>query len=263
MLWRFNLLEELEALGPERMEAWIANARLRRYERGDRLPGRNEGFDGIHLIKRGCVRIEAVVEEGKRIVLDRYEDGEALGVRDWFDPNAKPPLVWIVEQPSEIWSIDRRGIERFLHGDHGEIRALLEHAAQVRALHVRFAVHPLFRLLAPEERRALLQEGTILAVPAGDYLVREGAPNEKLFFVLEGRFAIERGGKKIAEKQPDELIGEVSVLGFSPTASVRALEWSEVLVLPREAVLKACAQSPEFAAHLADFDLKISAPSSR
>ena len=243
MAWRLDLVAELEALGPARMEALIAAARPRRYAAGAQLPGPREGFRGIHLVREGKVRIEAETEAG-RVVLDDFGPGEALGIRAWMFPDTPPALIWTALAPTLVWSLDAHALERFLHGDDGEIRAMLEHAAQVRDRHIRAAVSPAFRALPPAARTALLQTSRTLAIGPGDRLPND---TDMLYFVLDGALHTEDG----------HAFGAGMFVPPSQAGIVQAKDWTEMLAFPKEALTKAAREHQALATALAQAGVRV------
>lgn len=82
----------------------------------------------------------------------------------------------------------------------------------------------------------------------GDVLMREGEPSDALYFVISGRFVVERegDGSPLAEIGQGQPIGEIGFFGNLPrTATVRALRDSNVLTITRTQFQKLSAVSPQ------------------
>lgn len=77
-------------------------------------------------------------------------------------------------------------------------------------------------------------------IEANEYLITEGGTSNEMYWVLEGSFVItklnvDNQNVIIGEVGPGELVGEMSFLDELPrSASVRAKEDSEVLVIPHK-----------------------------
>ena len=75
-------------------------------------------------------------------------------------------------------------------------------------------------------------------VEAGEFLITEGGTNHEMYWVMQGRFQVIKMNQQdqnviIGEVRVGELLGEMSFLDNLPrSASVKALEDSEVLVIP-------------------------------
>jgi len=98
----------------------------------------------------------------------------------------------------------------------------------------------------------LIAHGRRLSVPAGTLLIEEGEPIEVLYVVLDGLLAVTLRAahdEEIARLQSGEILGELSFLDSRPpSASVRALEPSSVLSIPRAKLAAKLEQDKPFAA---------------
>jgi CRP/FNR family cyclic AMP-dependent transcriptional regulator len=92
-------------------------------------------------------------------------------------------------------------------------------------------------------------------VPKSAVVVTEGERSDSLYIIVSGRVKIyvtDEKGKEIAlgESGPGEYFGEM-VLDEGPrSASVRTLEPTRFLVIPKEDFKEFVTKSPEFALHL-------------
>jgi extracellular factor (EF) 3-hydroxypalmitic acid methyl ester biosynthesis protein len=108
--------------------------------------------------------------------------------------------------------------------------------------------------LADSEIAWLRTEGERRYCEPGALLVQDGTRIETLYVVLSGMLSVTIGGangREIARLGPGQIIGEMSFLEDRPaSATVRALEGSEVLALSRTAVEAKLEQDPTFSAHM-------------
>ncbi len=84
--------------------------------------------------------------------------------------------------------------------------------------------YSLFGGLLPEEidRLRPFMEGTAFA--PGDAIIREGEPNGRIHFVLEGRVEVTKRDRSLLEIGEGETFGEVELLDVQPAvASIKAL----------------------------------------
>jgi thioredoxin reductase (NADPH) len=91
--------------------------------------------------------------------------------------------------------------------------------------------------------------GTRRAVATGDYLYREGDVTYDFYVILSGRVAIEIGGggekRVLVSHGPGRFLGELNLLtGQRVFVSARVSEPGEVIVVPREALLRLIATNP-------------------
>ena len=89
-------------------------------------------------------------------------------------------------------------------------------------------------------------------IPPGAVLIQEGKPVEALYIVLEGllRVSVESAGsRELARLGSGEIIGEMSFVDARPpSATVKALENSTVLSIPRSQLAAKLEREPDFAA---------------
>lgn len=96
----------------------------------------------------------------------------------------------------------------------------------------------------------LLAMGKLRRMRPRERLVEAGRPIDDLFFVTRGSFAVLLAdGSQIATLGEGDVVGEMSFVERNPpSASVEAIEPSEVLGVARQAILARFAEEPEFAA---------------
>ncbi len=80
----------------------------------------------------------------------------------------------------------------------------------------RLTAIPLFSTLVPEEARRLAAFATETSVARGQILMKEGDFSTELIAIEEGTADVIRGGTKIAELTPGDLIGEMGLLSREP-----------------------------------------------
>lgn len=84
------------------------------------------------------------------------------------------------------------------------------------------------------------------------YLITEGGTSHEMFWILSGKFVITKMNKEeqniiIGEVYPGELVGEMSFLDNLPrSASVRAIEEAEVLVIPHKKFIDVLDNQPRW-----------------
>ncbi|MCH9045869.1 MAG: diguanylate cyclase [SAR324 cluster bacterium] len=70
-----------------------------------------------------------------------------------------------------------------------------------------------FQTMTPEILRLVLKTGEYLELPAGYLLIREGAPDDDMYFLLRGSVAVQSGGKVILRfNTPGDVVGEFAVI---------------------------------------------------
>ncbi len=122
---------------------------------------------------------------------------------------------------------------------------------------------PLFADLPEADLEALYQKAEPMTLPAGEWLMREGAIGDALYVVLEGAIEITKhsGDQEVvlARRGPGEVIGELALLEQTPrSASGRAIQESRLLNINKQAFKQVLAASPSAAlALLSTFNTRL------
>lgn len=111
----------------------------------------------------------------------------------------------------------------------------------------------IFSALGESARKRLAAAGTIVKIGASETLFDRGDAGDAAYLVVAGEVealaSIEDGrSMRLASFGPGGIVGELSVIDGQPrSADVRATRRSELLRIPRAAVLEALADDPEAA----------------
>jgi CRP-like cAMP-binding protein len=116
--------------------------------------------------------------------------------------------------------------------------------------------HPLFRYFTEEERARVERLAKLSAVSAGDYLIRAGDTDSRLFAIEDGSLHIVaiRDGREVpvAQVGAGDVLGEVSFIDDSPrTVSVKASEASVIRTWDKKTLSEALAFDPQLLAKFA------------
>jgi CRP-like cAMP-binding protein len=92
--------------------------------------------------------------------------------------------------------------------------------------------YALFGGLKEEQVELVLHHMDERHLESGDLIIREGEPNDRIYFILEGRVSVVTHGKLIIEYGEGDTFGEMEVLDIMPSAAdIRALAPTHVLTL--------------------------------
>lgn len=112
------------------------------------------------------------------------------------------------------------------------------------------ALNSLLSHLSEDDVQWILGTGTEQRLDPDTVLIAEGRDIAALYIVLEGLLGVfvdDSGGRRVALVGPGEIVGEMSLLERrAPTESVRAIEATMVLVLPRAALEAKLGGDPGF-----------------
>jgi len=146
-------------------------------------------------------------------------------------------------------TVPLREVTRQLGGETASPKAIVKRQATSPDLE-RLARHlPAFASVPPQTLQALLPSLSVLEVPPGDILLRQGDTDSVAFFVLQGRVVVEReesGRCRVTRRAgPGDQFGEVSALHGTPrVASAIAEEPTQVLRVPSEALRRLMKSPP-------------------
>jgi hypothetical protein len=104
---------------------------------------------------------------------------------------------------------------------------------------------PIFAPLGPAALEQLAANLVPAHAHAGSVVVRQGEPGDHFYLVVGGRLAVEVDGSAVRQLGPGASFGEIALLRNVPrTATVRALEDTELVALGRRAFLEAVTGQP-------------------
>jgi CRP-like cAMP-binding protein len=107
----------------------------------------------------------------------------------------------------------------------------------------------MFAPLRPQVLESVARRVSWLTAPAGAVLMAEGEPGDRYHVLASGRLEVTQEGRHLRMlREPGEGVGEIALLFDVPrTATVTAVEDSELLVLERADFLTAVTGHPEVA----------------
>ncbi|MBW2731527.1 MAG: Crp/Fnr family transcriptional regulator [Deltaproteobacteria bacterium] len=116
--------------------------------------------------------------------------------------------------------------------------------------------HPIFAPAAPEQLKELVAASSVVRVSAGEVILREGEPADRVFVLAEGAvrvYHVSPEGEEVLLKLfgAPAVFGEAEALGSQITLEfVQAIEPCEVLVVPVATLLHLLRAEPSCALHL-------------
>ncbi len=251
----------LGSLGPRELAELSNVVSIRRVSKGDVILREGEPGDVLYAVGRGrfvvsCssggdstsvppaaaeldwiestanetgVPIEQLVQpqRAERIYLAALADGDFFGE---FSFLAERPRSATVEAVTDgvLLEIERQDVEHIAAVDPGFTAPLLNFYKE-RVVELMMAKSPVFSLLSPADRKALLDTAVMLEVEDGDVIVAEGTRNDDLFFIKRGEVEVFRLDPNdisifINKLGAGQFFGEVAALRKTPrTVSVRAI----------------------------------------
>lgn len=100
-----------------------------------------------------------------------------------------------------------------------------------------FSKHSLFGGFLPRDIDRISHLFAMKNFDAGDFLIREGAPNDSMFFLVDGEVTVTRGDRELITFKAGDCFGEIEMLDTKPAAaSIRALSACTAACLDHKAV---------------------------
>jgi serine/threonine protein phosphatase PrpC/CRP-like cAMP-binding protein len=110
---------------------------------------------------------------------------------------------------------------------------------------------PLFSRLNERELLRVMQIADVYEYERGEAIVNEGEQGERMFVTLQGKLEVITNNQKVAEYGPGEHFGEMALIRSRPrSATIRAVERSEVISLKREDFFELIRVDPHIAVKL-------------
>ena len=97
--------------------------------------------------------------------------------------------------------------------------------------------HSLFGGLSPEQMAVVKPLMGSATFNEGDIIIPEGTPNDSIYFIVDGRVAISRGGVRITELPEGQTFGEMELLDVMPSvATVSAVSAVRVVTISNRSI---------------------------
>jgi len=104
----------------------------------------------------------------------------------------------------------------------------------------------LFAAVPADELAAIARIAEELRVDAGECVIREGELGDALYFVVDGRATVRRGGRHLAELAQRDVFGELALLDPGPrSATVDAASDLQLLRISRDDFVEILTSRPE------------------
>ncbi|MDQ6971010.1 MAG: cyclic nucleotide-binding domain-containing protein [Mariprofundaceae bacterium] len=235
MIWDEEIETELAGLGE-----------ISRYAAGTWLPDTVNKQPVIRHILSGHVDIHAI-KLSHPILIARYGPGEILGIRSNIYPVNQPQSRCRAFSDIECREISWQAVET-LSSSNSRLESMMQHIAQVRTYGAAIAIHPGFSCLNLDERRSLFDHSIVRLLAPGEKLICKSELRAHMYLLISGSVDIISDGISIAKRSKGEILGEISLLGFSkaPTADVIAESFSEIIEFRDTDILAAIQENPVF-----------------
>jgi HlyB family type I secretion system ABC transporter len=226
-----------------------ALAREERYDFGDVIIKQGDAVDAFYLLSLGRARVVKETDQRREIALATLRPGDVFGEAAMLEGGTRTATVRCSTAVSAL-RFDRDDFLALI-ARHPELKHTLEGTARLRTLHGFLYEFSNFGRLPARALQALLEHLSVVEVPRGARIIREGDPAGPMFVVESGKVRVftERDGRarNLAFYREGDFFGELSILNDSPrAASAEAVTPVRLLALPIDAVRELKARFPEF-----------------
>ncbi len=235
-----------QAFSPASRSALLQNIELVGYDAGATIAVGQEA-SVLRLVHRGHVAARRYDATGAAVHIARLRAGEFFGeyallggqrADTWYEAATD---VQLFELPAAVLEVITEFHPGFADAiaeafAHRMLNQLVEHAA-------------VFGDLSVAERSAIARRFERISYRAGDYVLRRGDLNGRLFFVISGIFRVEGPQGSPVEVSPGHLLGfHSAVMNVPLDSDVRCVVDAMALVLPEDALSPLIAASRELVA---------------
>ncbi len=202
--------------------------------------------DQFFIIHRGKMAVLRKYESGRQEPVAELVPGDAFGEMALLSDSARTASVQALI-PTQIISISRAAFDQAIAASSlkkEEVTLWLRLSHQLRR-------SPLFSEMTANEVAYFLKRAERRPVPAGEVLMQEGDVGSHFYVVLSGKLEVTKKGKPVGTLDAGDFMGEIALLTTAPrTATVTAVEHSQVLELSRDAFFDTLASNVGFGSRI-------------
>ena len=216
----------------------MEKVQVRQVSQGTIICQEGEPGDSIFVISQGKGKVFHQDAQGKRILFGDLGEGDFFGEFGFFTGSGRKATVMATEE-TELLEIHKPDIQAMIQEFPG-VAATLFKFYKERVLKNLLGATPLFHSLGLERRQQILELFTREEFPAGAWILKEGAPGDALYIIIQGEVEIFTYNSQetvlpLARLGAGDFFGEISLLtGQLRTASVRALQKVELARLGKK-----------------------------
>ena len=219
------------------------------YEFGDVLVRQGDPADAFYVLVSGRARVVKADQNGKEIALATMKPGDSFGEAALSKAGTRTATVRC-STAVEALRLNRVDFLQ-LAEKTPDLKHYIEITRRHRALHGFLYEFSNFGRLPVPALRSLVEKLTLVEVPKGSAIIRQGDPPGAMFILEKGRaraFQSNNGAQQnLAFYRDGDFFGELSILNGSPrAASVEAASDCRLLALEPDAVRDLKRRYPEF-----------------
>jgi len=192
----------------------------------------------IRRVIQGRVKITASIM-GEHRLLGLVGAGYFLGLRSTMISQHTNLLTWTADAETSAEEISWHALKPYL-AKHSSALPMLQHEARKTIYQLLVAMYPQFGGITANDKATLMEHTFVRLLSHGEKLISQGGEKPNLYLIISGQLGIYQNNKLIRYRESGEIVGEISIFGFSqsPTADVISNGNTEILELSTQAMLK-------------------------
>ena len=236
-----------ELLNSEEKQQLLDHGVVRSAVPGDVLCQQHQMDTRVYILVMGEVEVRDG-DESSNTVLARLRNGELFGEISALYKLPRVSTV-VVSKPSVLLEIPGDILETVISGRPELHKAVIQRYQQ-RITDTALRGVPIFRYIARENLNKLIEKSSLIGVPAGADIVKEGEPGDALYIIIYGtaRVTHKVSGEElnIALLRAGDYFGEWSILTGAPrAATVSAVTRVEAIRVDCQPFLEFIQKNPE------------------
>lgn len=236
----------------EELRAVAAHLRAVRFAEAESIVQEGEQGDACYIIRTGQAAVVSKDLTGQEITLATFSQGSCFGEVALVTEGKRTATVRAVA-PVEAFVLHRADFAR-LEQACPTLSAILRHHVDLLAVDSFLKKASPLAHLPDEAIRQVAGQLRPQRAKAGEVIIQEGEEGETFYLVRDGRVEVLLKDKRLQVLEAGDCFGEVALLAqVKRTATVRALEDTELLVLAKPEFDAVVAQFPALQSQFREF----------
>ena len=219
--------------------------KLEEFEAGETIVAEGEPADRWYVIAEGAASVTHIDLIGQAVTLAELGPGDAFGERALLGDGQVRSANVVALTRLEAYALDSAALDSPNFPKDALLRRveiLTIDTALKRASPFASLPHAALRQLANELETRYVQPGEVI--------IRQGDMGDEMYLIRRGSVEVVRDRRRIAVLREGDAVGEIALLTSAPrTATVRALEETELLALARDAYHRVAVEHTSVGAH--------------